>query len=133
MKAGRIIAEDTPSNLRARLKDRILELRGSPLNLLRRVAHNEADVEDVQAFGDRLHIRVGENKAQDVLSRLKFQDKKRGRSGGCAARRSIHPRRCLHRIIGVNMNEAVIKVENLTRRFGDFVAVDHINFDVHAG
>ena len=31
------------------------------------------------------------------------------------------------------MNEAVIKVENLTRRFGDFVAVDHINFEVRAG
>jgi ABC-2 type transport system ATP-binding protein len=31
------------------------------------------------------------------------------------------------------MNEAVIKVENLTRRFGDFVAVDHVNFEVGAG
>jgi ABC-2 type transport system ATP-binding protein len=31
------------------------------------------------------------------------------------------------------MNEAVIKVENLTRRFGDFIAVDHINFDVYRG
>jgi ABC-2 type transport system ATP-binding protein len=31
------------------------------------------------------------------------------------------------------MNEAVIIVENLTRRFGDFIAVDHINFDVHQG
>ncbi len=31
------------------------------------------------------------------------------------------------------MNEAVIKVEDLTRRFGDFVAVDHINFEVGAG
>jgi len=29
--------------------------------------------------------------------------------------------------------ETVIKVENLTRRFGEFVAVDHINFEVHAG
>jgi ABC-2 type transport system ATP-binding protein len=29
--------------------------------------------------------------------------------------------------------ETVIKVENLTRRFGDFVAVDHINFEVQAG
>jgi ABC-2 type transport system ATP-binding protein len=71
MRAGHIIAEDTPSNLRARLKDRVLELRGTPLNLLRRVAHKDEDVEDVQAFGDRLHIRVGEHKAQDVLSRLK--------------------------------------------------------------
>lgn len=73
MKAGKIIAEDTPSNLRARLNNRVLELRGSPLNLLRHVAHKDQDVEDVQAFGDRLHIRVGENKTQDVLGRLKSQ------------------------------------------------------------
>ena len=31
------------------------------------------------------------------------------------------------------MTEPVIKVENLTRAFGDFVAVDHINFEVHSG
>jgi ABC-2 type transport system ATP-binding protein len=31
------------------------------------------------------------------------------------------------------MTEAVISVENLTRRFGDFVAVDHVNFEVGAG
>ena len=70
MKAGRIIAEDTPSNLRARLNNRILVLRGTPLHILRHTAHIDKDVEDVQAFGDRLHIRVGQNKAQDVLRRL---------------------------------------------------------------
>ena len=73
MKNGKIIAEDTPSNLRARLNGRVLELRGSPIGLLRHIAHKDEDVEDVQAFGDRLHIRVGEGKAQDVLSRLKVQ------------------------------------------------------------
>lgn len=31
------------------------------------------------------------------------------------------------------MTEPVIKVENLTRKFGDFVAVDHISFQVQAG
>src|SRR5512147_273298 len=31
------------------------------------------------------------------------------------------------------MSLPVIYVENLTRRFGDFVAVDHINFEVEAG
>ncbi|MBI5825341.1 MAG: ABC transporter ATP-binding protein [Chloroflexi bacterium] len=70
MKNGKIIAEDTPSNLRARLNGRILELRGSPLNLLRHVAYEDAEVEDVQAFGDRLHIRVREGKAQEVIHRL---------------------------------------------------------------
>lgn len=78
MKNGRIIAEDTPSNLRALLNGRILELRGSPINTLRHVAHKDRDVEDVQAFGDRLHIRVGENKAQDVLSRLKSEIRSAG-------------------------------------------------------
>ncbi|MFT3892582.1 MAG: DUF4162 domain-containing protein [Anaerolineales bacterium] len=73
MKDGKIIAEDTPSNLRATLNGRILELRGSPINVLRHVAHKDPDVEDVQAFGDRLHIRVGEGKAQDVLNRLQSQ------------------------------------------------------------
>ena len=29
------------------------------------------------------------------------------------------------------MSLPVIYVENLTRRFGDFVAVDHINFEVN--
>lgn len=70
MKDGKIIAEDTPSNLRAQLTGRILELRGKPLHILRHTAHVDQDVEDVQAFGDRLHIRVGENKAQAVLRRL---------------------------------------------------------------
>jgi ABC-2 type transport system ATP-binding protein len=31
------------------------------------------------------------------------------------------------------MTDSVISVQNLTRRFGDFVAVDHINFEVEAG
>ena len=78
MKEGKIIAEDTPSNLRARLNNRVLELRGSPLNLLRHVAHKDQDVEDVQAFGDRLHIRVIENKAQGVLGRLTSQIQSEG-------------------------------------------------------
>jgi ABC-2 type transport system ATP-binding protein len=89
MRDGKIIAEDTPSNLRARLNNRVLELRGSPLNLLRHVAHNDKDVEDVQAFGDRLHIRVGENKAQDVLSRLKSQIQTEG--GQVVELRSVSP------------------------------------------
>ncbi len=89
MKDGKIIAEDTPSNLRARLNNRILELRGSPINTLRHVAHHDPDVEDVQAFGDRLHIRVGENKAQGVLSRLKSEIRTAG--GHVDELRSVPP------------------------------------------
>ncbi|MBV6394659.1 MAG: Vitamin B12 import ATP-binding protein BtuD [Anaerolineales bacterium] len=70
MKSGKIIAEDTPSNLRARLNGRVLELRGHPINTLRHVAHQDQDVEDVAAFGDKLHLRVKENAASKVMERL---------------------------------------------------------------
>ena len=89
MKAGRIIAEDTPSNLRARLNNRILELRGSPINVLRRIAHSDKDVEDVQAFGDRLHLRVGQNQARDVLGRLPSEIQSAG--GQVDVLRSVPP------------------------------------------
>jgi ABC-2 type transport system ATP-binding protein len=89
MKEGKIIAEDTPSKLRSRLNGRVLELRGSPIGLLRHVAHKDQDVEDVQAFGDRLHIRVRESKTEDVLSRLLFQIQSEG--GHVNELRSVPP------------------------------------------
>ena len=57
---------------------RILELRGEPIALLRKVVHQDEDVEDVQAFGDRLHVRVGEDKTKIVLSRLKSRIRSEG-------------------------------------------------------
>jgi ABC-2 type transport system ATP-binding protein len=89
MKAGRMIAEDTPSNLRARLNGRVLQLRGSPIGLLRQVAHRDKDVEDVQAFGDRLHIRVREQRSQAVLHRLKSTIESEG--GQVDELRSVSP------------------------------------------
>lgn len=89
MRNGQIIAEDTPSNLRARLNGRVLELRGSPLDTLRHVAHSDADVEDVQAFGDRLHIRVSEGKSKTVLKRLMTEIKQAG--GRVDELRSVPP------------------------------------------
>jgi ABC-2 type transport system ATP-binding protein len=78
MKAGRIIAEDTPSNLRARLNGRVLELRGGPINVLRHVAHQDEDVEDVAAFGDKLHVRIREGKSEIIMSRLPGEIKSAG-------------------------------------------------------
>lgn len=78
MKAGKIIAEDTPSNLRARFNNRVLELRGNPINILRHVAHQDEDVEDVAAFGDKLHVRVREGKSDLIMQRLPDEIKSAG-------------------------------------------------------
>jgi ABC-2 type transport system ATP-binding protein len=78
MKTGKLIAEDTPSNLRMRLNGRVLELRGNPINVLRHVAHQDEDVEDVAAFGDKLHVRVREGKSDLILGRLPGEIKSAG-------------------------------------------------------
>jgi ABC-2 type transport system ATP-binding protein len=70
MHQGRLIVEGPPSELRARLNERILELRGRPLPLLRHLVLSDEDVEDAQMFGDRIHLRVQAGKMEAVTARL---------------------------------------------------------------
>ncbi len=71
MKKGQIIAEGTPGQLRNMLNERVLELRGNPLPLLKQISAQDSGVEDVRAFGDRLHIRVKPKQAEPVINKLK--------------------------------------------------------------
>jgi ABC-2 type transport system ATP-binding protein len=66
LSTGRIAVEGTPSDLCASFSDRILEVRGEPLVVIRKTAASFPEVEDVQAFGDRLHIRVQTGAARAV-------------------------------------------------------------------
>jgi len=70
MRLGRMIAEGSPSQLRATLEGRILEVQGSSLPALREASGKIMGVEDVRAFGDRLHLRVAAGQAESVLKDL---------------------------------------------------------------
>jgi ABC-2 type transport system ATP-binding protein len=70
MRSGRMLIEGTPAELRSQLEGRILELRGHPLRLLRRIAESDEDVEIALLFGDRLHLRVRPGKSQAAMGRL---------------------------------------------------------------
>ncbi|MBN2548778.1 MAG: ABC transporter ATP-binding protein [Anaerolineales bacterium] len=71
MNQGRIMTEGSPIELCSRLEGRILELIGQPLNLLRRtLAEMKPDIEDVQMFGDRLHLRVRQGQAEAIIAQL---------------------------------------------------------------
>jgi ABC-2 type transport system ATP-binding protein len=70
MRKGKIIAEGPPSEIRSILNGRVVELRGSPLPTMRELASQDSGVEDVHAFGDRLHLRVREGQAEAVVKRL---------------------------------------------------------------
>jgi ABC-2 type transport system ATP-binding protein len=67
MRRGQLIAEGTPGKLRGMLDQRIVELRGTPLPLLRQITAREPGVEDVRVFGDRLHMRVRPGQAAEVI------------------------------------------------------------------
>jgi ABC-2 type transport system ATP-binding protein len=71
MKDGQLIVQDTPKALRKTLENRILELRGEPLTAFRNLATADEDVEGVQAFGDRLHLRVRDGGAHRLEKNLK--------------------------------------------------------------
>jgi ABC-2 type transport system ATP-binding protein len=58
MNRGRALLEGRPRELLGRLEGRILELSAEPQAIARVVAAGDPDVEDVQSFGDRLHLRV---------------------------------------------------------------------------
>jgi ABC-2 type transport system ATP-binding protein len=70
MSRGSLIAEGSPAELCARLEGRVLELIGQPLATLRRLVQEDADVEDVQMFGDRLHLRVRAGQPDALMERL---------------------------------------------------------------
>ena len=71
LQAGRIVLQGPPREISGRLAGRIVELRANPVAPCRLPAAADPDVEDVQTFGDRLHLRVAAGKAEAVMKRLK--------------------------------------------------------------
>lgn len=78
MRLGEILVEGNPSELRASLNGRIVEVHGRPLQLLRQLARSDENVEDAQMFGDRLHLRVKTGSALLVSEHLKASIKAHG-------------------------------------------------------
>lgn len=68
---GAIAIQGPPKQLRSRLAGRILEVRGDPLAAVRKGIAALPIVEDVQAFGDQLHVRVQPRQAQAVEAVLR--------------------------------------------------------------
>ncbi len=58
MLGGRLLTQGSPRELVSLLAGRILMLAAQPKNTARQVCAADPDVEDVAAFGDRLHLRL---------------------------------------------------------------------------
>jgi ABC-2 type transport system ATP-binding protein len=70
LRNGKMVAEGTPRELRARLDGRVLELAGGPPDVLLRVTRGVEGVESVQRFGELFHLIVKDGQAEAVRERL---------------------------------------------------------------
>ncbi len=78
MEDGHLLLEDTPHAISQRLNGRILELVGGPRRVIEAVGRKDPDVEGVQTYGDRFHLRVAEGRLEQVQNRLKDEVRQRG-------------------------------------------------------
>src|SRR5271157_532581 len=89
LRTGKLIREGTPSELRSLLLGRVVELAGQPQSLLARLASSDEDVENVQRFGSRLHLRIRAGQSEVVIQRL--NEKIIGNGGKLDSLRMIEP------------------------------------------
>lgn len=70
MQAGRILLEGTPTSIAARLEGQVIELVGHPRRAIETAAGQDPEIEAVQTYGDRFHLRVGPGQAEAVVVRF---------------------------------------------------------------
>jgi ABC-2 type transport system ATP-binding protein len=71
MSRGRLLIEGSPSEIVRHSKWDVVELIGGPRRLVERLSRSDPQVEGVQTFGDRLHLRVAPGISKGVITRIK--------------------------------------------------------------
>jgi ABC-2 type transport system ATP-binding protein len=74
MQSGEVIAVDTPQALKQRMKGIVIELVASDLHHAYEVLKSAANIEDVQAFGDRLNVILPEGSNEQTLRDILEQE-----------------------------------------------------------
>jgi len=153
MHLGQIVACDTPQNLKAELAGELLEIRAKPAHQAVATLKQTSFSSAPQLFGDTIHVMVDE--AEKRRSQVKhlleqknititdirpispsLEDVFVTRLAGLEEKptgQSVPNNSVATLIKEDNQSEIAIKVSDLTRKFGDFTAVDHVGFNVKRG
>lgn len=70
MREGKLLLEGTPEELRSGFESHVLEILGQPLTMMRRILSTYEDIQDVQMFGDRLHLSVNPGNSEAIINSL---------------------------------------------------------------
>jgi len=153
MHKGQIIACDTPQNLKAQLAGELLEIRTHQINEAVTVLARASFVQTAQVFGDTVHVMVdrAEKRRAEINRLLKehsisvidlrrisagledvfvtqltgLEDKQKSRT---AAENSVATV-----LKEDSQYETAIEVTDLSKKFGDFTAVDRVSFNIARG
>jgi len=152
MHQGQMVACGTPQNLKARLPGELLEIRAPQTREVVTSLATLPFVQTAQVFGDTVHVMVDHAEARRTeISRLL-----KAHSIAATDLRPISPgledvfvtelASLEARPIGLSAGEssppaaaeaippeAAVQVAKLTKKFGDFTAVDRVNFSVQHG
>ena len=153
MHQGQIVACDTPQNLKAELAGELLEIRANPAHQAVATLKRATFSSTPQLFGDTIHVMVDE--AEKRRSEIKhlleqenitiadirpispgLEDVFVTRLAGLEEKPASQgvPNNSVDTLIKEdNLSEIAVQVSDLTRKFGDFTAVDHVNFEVKRG
>jgi drug efflux transport system ATP-binding protein len=153
MHQGEIIADDTPQNLKMAEPGELLEIRAEPTGRALSLLKRASAASHPQIFGDTIHLPV-DNAANGLadITRLFAENQVRLHDArpippsledvfvarlsaqlepaAATAPATVSPIPASRHI---ERAEAAITVSALTRKFGDFTAVDNVSFEVATG
>ena len=154
MDHGKIIAIGTPPQIKELMQGRILTIRSREARKINRLLQENQSAFDVNVFGDTVHlvctdIKTTEEKCRTLLAAadLTYEQMQEAApsledvfvsvlgSHNQAAEKTKKDQYDLatfaHRTVGGGA--IAVQVDHLTRRFGDFIAVSDISFEVPKG
>lgn len=149
---GKILAEGTPDEVRKLMRGSVLGIRSPYARKIKKFLQKETGYESIEVFGDNVHVacddyRVAENEIRELLTgkNLAF-DEIRERVPSLEdvfvsvldkpeieTERSTEPENNFNQYISGTGDGISVSVDNLTRKFGDFTAVNKVSFDVSKG
>ncbi|MGK7310961.1 MAG: ATP-binding cassette domain-containing protein [Candidatus Longimicrobiales bacterium M2_2A_002] len=145
MHEGRLLDVDTPSGLKARLGGHMADIRTTHQLQALDVLRGDPDVRDAQVFGRSIHALLDSREAYRAVERRLRAAGIEVDTARCVepgledvfvsilADGSSSPAMAAFPAVSETEHGAAIEVDGLTRRFGDFVAVDGVSFAVERG
>lgn len=135
---GKLIFNGLPAELTQKLLGRVFQSKNpldNPRSFLRKTVKENANLVDAVISGQYVRIVCADNKSAQAVSadfvpvKPRFEDAVIDILGGAIAETSP----IAEQINTDNVPEIVIKAENLTKKYGTFVAANSISFEIKRG